>query len=236
MDTATEVKNQKILLATIRRDIIEASTALTSLYADKTAIDSEILESKQELIKNQVASDSIFAAIEGEKESLRKTERDSVNGVERAKKEMKVLGTQKKESMKELRRANEWVYTAQEEAKKLNTSIASLVKEEALKKAYIADTEVFKDMRDEAEEAYKEILLDAKLITDETEAKRHNCEQEVSKAEEKLGKLKEDTKLAKQELNTFVREKNKKEKDLGIYINRVEVAYKKQFPNKAFKL
>jgi chromosome segregation ATPase len=159
-----------------------------------------------------------------------------VNSIERAKKEVEVLKTQKKESMKELKRLNEWVYTAQEEQKKLGTNIVSLSEKQALKMDYIADIEDWKIKKEGAEEAYKEIVLDAKLVSDETEVKTTNCEQKVEKAEKKLAKLKEDSKIAKEKLDSFVKEKNKKEKDLEIYINRIEKAYKKQFPDKSFKL
>lgn len=236
MDTATEVKNQKILLASLRREIIEASTGLTSIYSEKKTVEKEVEDSKQELILNQVASDSIFAAIQGEQEALRQTERDSVNSVRRAEKEVDILKIQKKESMKELKRQNEWVYTAQEEVKILNTSIASLTEKEALKTEYIDDIEVLKIKREEAEEAYKEILLDAKLVSDETEAKQVHCKQNVDKAEKMLKELKSEAKLEKQKLDSTVKERNKVESDLEIYINRIRIAHEKQFPDKGFKI
>ena len=233
---ATQLKNDKILLASIRSDITEATSELTNKNKEIEAADKRIAISEEKLKEIQLACITAIEEMKAEEVSLRKTEKDTNNAVKRSEKELEVLKQQKKDSMKELRRQNEWVFTAEEVKKTLNRSIATLKVVERNKLAYISDIEIFAEKKSVAEEEYKDILLKARLITDESEAV-------VAKNVEKLKNLrKESVSLGKQiataksKLEHTTSERLRIEKDLKVYIGRVEKHYKKAFPKLKMKL
>jgi len=236
MDTATEVKNQQILLASIRNEIIEASTALSKIYEEKKKVESEVLEASEELLDIKAVSKGVLAEISQAQIGLKNREIDANANVERAKKEVEVLKKQKKEAMSELKRVNEWIFNGQEALKSLRSELDTLSQEKVQKEEYIADTEDFKLKRDIAEGEYREILVNAKLASDELEAKQYSFEDKEKKTEEKLSTLQSEIGKAEIELQDLLNNKTRIEKDLQIYINRVEKAYKEQFPDKKFKV
>lgn len=236
MNEATQVKNDKILLASIRVDITEATSKLSSVYKEEEAVSKRVVQTEDKLKEVQLLCIAEIEKMKAQEASLRKTERDADNAVKRSKEELKVLKTQKKESMKDLKRQNEWVFTAEELKKKLNRGNATLKVVERKKLAYISDIELFKVKKDVAEEEYKDILLKAKLVTDESDAKVHLNTEKVKSLKAEASVLTKDNKTSQSKLEHTTSERLRIEKDLEVYIGRVEKHYKKAFPELKMKL
>lgn len=236
MDKATEVKNQEILLASLRNEIIEASTALSKIYADHKSVKESIKDAEEELAIIKSESLTVLETVANANKNLDKRIAD-VNAIcERAANEVKVLKVQKKEAMSELKRLNEWIFTAQETLKVITEKTEKLIKKADEKDAYISDIADFKALKESAEADYRDVLVNAKLTSDDIEYKTHKLEEKEKDAEAKFSVLRERTQKEQEKFNDAEAKRLKVEADLKIYIKRVEVAYKQQFPDKKFKI
>lgn len=236
MDTATEVKNQKTLLRSLKNDIIAASTLLSEKYAELKEVNKKVDKASDELLAHQLASDAVSESLSQEKAIFKKAEQDAANAVKRSEAELKVIKDQKKEALKELKRLNEWIHTAKAEQKALKGSITKLNKSIDRKKGFIDDIEQYEQKAEQARTQYQSIMQSCFAVQDETELKVHKSNEQLKKNEAQLAKIKQELADAKEELKKAKRESQKKYKDLSIYADRVEKQYEKAFPGRTIKI
>lgn len=230
MDTETEIKNKMILLSQIRLEIVEETKKLTSI---KKAVEKErenIVLAVEQLTEIRTATDEELAALREEKKQLFQARKDLEMAENRAKEELNVLKKQKKEAIKELGRINDWVFTAKDElkdTKKENDRLMALNKKKVgLKNEIEKQEERLEALRFEAAKK----ITDAKLKMDEAVLKEAKVNELAIDARKKEEALLENLKKSRQELADTVKKKDRIEKDLAIYIERVEKHYKKAFP------
>jgi len=236
MEPAIEITNQKILLANLRNDIIEASTTLTKIHKDikvqsvvLSVLDTKVFDQElaiQEsgtLLKEQKELTEITKTLEGE----------SKVAVKRFELEVEILKVQKKEAMTELKRLNEWVFTAKVEEDVLNERKAVL-------EANLANLDDEKTSVQDSitllKEKYVEVVTNIKLSEDANKIQLEIISKEALEAEIRLTQtLKEQTKAEEALLDT----ENKRLRitlDLEIYTERTKKEYEKMFPDRIMKL
>ena len=232
----TKLKNDKLLLGSLRNDIIEASTCLSQ---HKQAVDEESIlleEKKAEIAILEERKDEIFAEIDEERKAIKQDKIDLESAKVRSEKELEVLNKQKRSAMSELRRLNEWNFEAKEEKDALEKLIKALLIIEREKKAYISDIKVYKEKTEEVKEAQQNVLIDIKLAEDESEAKVYKNTREVERLQDIVEVLQEKKEQAENLLATAIVDKERIEVDLEIYEKRVAKKYEEAFPGKKLKL
>lgn len=230
------IKDKKALLASLREDIIQASTALTKIHAEKKQTHEDLARVKNEQVLIEDTCRIALAEVQREKEYAKNLIQDAQVHVTRMHQEIAVLNTQKKESMSELRKLNEWVFTAEEAKNTLIKELADLEKQAKAKESYIADLSHFKALKEEAEKEYRVVLVETRLAIDESEALKEKSDTQVSENKKILTKIESDLNVAKEELRKTQIHDNRVREELKIYVERVEKAHSAAFPKRTMKL
>jgi len=235
-ETEIKVKDNTVLLKSLRNDIIEASTTLTVIKTEVDEQDAILGNKVQEIAILEQKTVDINAGVEEERKAISQAKIDLENAKRRSEKELEVLNKQKRSAMSELRRLNEWTHNAREEKESLKLSISELLSLEKEKKEVIIDIGEFRSALLEVKEEYREILVDTKLAQESSEAELDRNNRGLQKLQEQILVL--DDKKAMLELSMAETLRNQKEiqVDLGIYEKRIKEKYEKEFPNKTIKL
>lgn len=231
-----EIKNSKALLSSLRNDIIQASTALSKILADVKVAEKQLEDVRLQLETDKASSLSVIELCDMQRADAKRKIQDAEGAVVRSKNELATLKTQKKEAMSELKNLNEWIFTAEERKKELDTDIVSLEKTAKEKEGYISDIADFKALSHTAKEEHRLVLVETKLANDESEALAEKSRAEVQKNKKELAEIEAKKKVALEELRKTQRHDKKVREELQIYIERVEKAHTQAFPQRTMKL
>lgn len=232
----TKEKNDKILLKSLRNDIIEASTALSQIKEELRTQCAIVEEKRSEVAILNELKLSVMDSIGKEKENLKNSYKDLEKAENRSKKELEILKTQKKEAMSELRRLNDWNFTALEEKKALEVRISQLTEIEKKKKEYISDISFYEDRLLEIKEKQRIVLIDIKLSEDTSEALLDSQNKKLERMKEEVAVLEVKKTEAETLLARAIIERDRIKVDLEIYEKRIRNEYSKVFNGKEIKL
>jgi len=232
----TKLNNDKILLDSLRNDIIEVVNALSQTYKEREEQSTILEQNKSEMAVLEERKAEIFFELEEERKSIKQSKIELESFKVRSLNELNVLDKQKRSAMSELRRLNEWNFEVIEEKKGLDENIKALLLVEREKKTYILDIEVFKKKVEEVKEHHRSILVDIKLAEDESEASLYKNKKEVIRMQDIVDILQEKKDKAEYALADSIKQKYEIEVDLKIYEDRVDKKYTKAFPTKKIKL
>jgi len=235
-EQVTETTNAIITLDSIRKDIIEASKQLSSLYSEKKLVLEVIEKRENELRQKETAIQEAETIMKDRSTQLSDQEKKAQGAVVRSNEELDVLKKQKSDAMTELSRINDWIFSGEREKALLNIEIESLQKISVTKKQYIKDIEEYSIKRDSLLKENADALAEKRNISEKSEQKLLEVQKKVEDAVQELLKVEDSLERAKSELNNAVTEKMRIHKDLEVYISRVEKKYKKAFPELKMKL
>lgn len=236
MEPATEIKNQTVLLASLRNDIIEASTALSQNLKDVKVKQEKLAEIEKDLaiktIISQEEARHLGSLMDAQKVAVN-TRIEAEEAVKRTKAEIGILKVQKKEALNELKRLNEWVYTAKLAEDELLAKKALLEANIAELKTEVAFLELAKK---DAEAEYRAVVLEIKLALDSGKSELSQITLEVEKAQLVLVSTKKEQEKAEMAVLDADNKKRQIEIDLEIYTVRIKDEYEKTFPGRIMKL
>lgn len=233
---AIESKNSELLLASIREDIANAAKELTEIYKKRDEglgqinhIQGTILEMELGLKEKQDRLKEEKEQFKAEKEQWEAKKKEGQNEVFALKKKIK-------EAVKELAWVNEKIMKGEEDAKeyeKLSERYTDLILKCDSTSQKISDLEVQKEsleskvntLRIEHSEGIDKYNQSLNEITKQVEKLKKEAQEAVEKRDQ-----------ADQEYTRIQNEAARKERDLQIYINRVEALYNKAFPELRMKL
>lgn len=229
----TKVKNDIILLGSLRNDIVEASTTLTVIKKDVDEQDNVLDEKRQEIAILEQKKVDEMSELEREKAELIQSNIQLENAKKRSKEELSVIDRQKRDAMSELRRLNEWNFDAKNELDKYKDILSELLFMEKEKRNYLLD---YSKKAEEEIENYRITLIDIKLEHDNLIAILDKNTRELVKIQNELLSLNEEKENIEESMAETIREKKRIEVDLDIYSKRIAKEYKKTFPKKIIKL
>ena len=235
-ETEIKVTNDTILLRSLRNDIIEAQTRLSGIYAEAKYQEKIIERKNLDLGDLQKEKSDLFMEMKAERDSVQLSHKDLENAKIRSEKELLVLKNQKKESMSELRKLNEWNSNAREEKDGLKLVITELLELEKDKKLFVQDIKDVKELLDEKNEEYRLALVEVDLLKVDAEAFNDKNSKRVGILQEEVKVLEKKKEMSEIELADTLIYKKKVEVDLNIYQQRIQKEYEKTFPEKIMPL
>lgn len=232
----SDIENQKALLKSIRSDVSQASNELTKLYEDEALIKERIVEAQEHLESIQYAVQKELAHLGAEQKALKHAEQDFERNKKRLIAETETVKQQRTRALNELTKTNEWILTAEHNRDNLEETLKAQRAELREQKAIQAETKKLRSKLKVIKEEITQELLDIKLKRDDFELKQHNALASVKQAQKELEALAKQRQREEEALTTALNERTRIEKDLQIYIERVEKHYQKAFPELKMKL
>lgn len=236
MKQETEIKDKKILLVSLNRDIVQASEKLTAVLVE--------IENSENRLKLSLAQEkSVLESIKQEHINLEQRENDIKNyakdaqlAVSRSQSELSALKRQKTEAMKELRRLNDWILTAEEREQELKTVLAELESKSYLKTEFVADLEQIKAERVEEKEINRLLQQEFDTLTLEITLARESLDAFLAEKEQKEQELAQKQQKAEENLKELEQRDKKIREELALYEERVREKYSEAFPARELKV